>query len=163
VILAEGIYQVLFLKQLERMYKKILVPVDGSEPSKHALATAMDSASKWDAELEILTVIPPVTSLLYAEPVTIVVEEFKEQLEKIHQKILQEATERVKEKHPELKIATKLRQGHVSTMILQESDKEDIDLIVMGSRGLSGLKCWFLGSVSRSVVEHCKKPILIVK
>ena len=89
MILAEGIYQVLILKQTERMYKKILVPVDGSEPSKHALATAMDSASKWDAELEILTVIPPVTSLLYAEPVTIVVEEFKEQLEKIHQKILQ--------------------------------------------------------------------------
>ena len=49
------------------MYDKILVPMDGSEPSKHALRAAMESASKWDSELLILSVIPPISTLLYAD------------------------------------------------------------------------------------------------
>ncbi len=150
------------------MYKKILVPMDGSEASKHALKAAMESASKWDAELVLLTFIPPVSTLLYGGTGSLMVNmdayaRARAQLERVHQRVLKDAEKMVEESHPELKVSMSLCKGHVPSKILEVSDKDDIDLIVMGSRGLSGLKSWFLGSVSKNVVEHCKKPILIVK
>ena len=147
------------------MYKKILVPMDGSEASKHALKAAMESASKWGADIELLTVVPPVSELLYGGmgDIMVNIDAYHEQLVQVHKQFLHEAVEMVKEYHPELKVSKSILNGHVPTKILEESNKDDIDVIVMGSRGLSGIKSWFLGSVSKNVVEHCRKPILIVK
>jgi len=147
------------------MYKKILVPVDGSEPSIHALGHAMESASKWEAELLIISIIPPISAFLYSGYGSYVVnfDEYEKRLKQIHLRILQDAKNKVNEEHPELNVSVKLAHGHVPTQILRISEQEDVDLMVMGSRGLSGIKSWFLGSVSKNVVEHCKKPILIVK
>ncbi len=147
------------------MYKKILVPLDGSEPSKHALIAAMESASKWDSELLILSVIPRVSALLYTGHGSIGKDlgVYENELKQIYMKIVNDAREMVRTSHPELTISVSVIKGHVPSKILAVSDREDIDLIVMGSRGLSGIESWFLGSVSKNVVEHCKKPILIVK
>lgn len=152
------------------MYKKILVPIDGSEPSKHALKSAMEFALKWDAELLVISVIPPVPAHIYSEISNftlytrmIGLEEYDNAIELAHVKVLLEAENTLKESHPELKITTILTKGYVSTRIMEIAEEEDVDLIVMGCRGLSGIKSWFLGGVSRTVVEHCKKPILIVK
>jgi len=60
-------------------------------------------------------------------------------------------------------VKTLLRTGHVPSVIVEEADNEDADLIIMGSRGLSGIKSWVLGSISKAVVEQCTKPILLVK
>ena len=49
------------------LFNKILVPMDGSESSKHALKVAMELAYNWCAELQIVSVIPPVSALLYGE------------------------------------------------------------------------------------------------
>ncbi len=146
----------------EIVYRKILVPMDGSEPSKQALKVAIESASKWGAELQIVSVIPPVSALLYGTR-AVNIDEYEQMLEKIYIKVLDEAKDMVKEDHPELEVSVSLLKGHVPSTIIKASDSDDIDLIVMGSRGLSGIKSWFLGSVSKNVVEHCKKPILIVK
>ena len=147
------------------MYKKILVPMDGSDSSKHALKAAMESASKWGAELQIVSVIPPISALLYGGVGNAMVDldEYEQWLEQAHIDVLNNAKEMVKENHPELEVSTSLLKGHVPSEIIKVSDSDDIDLIVMGSRGQSGIKSWFLGSVSKNVVEHCKKPILIVK
>ncbi len=147
------------------MYKKMLVPIDGSDPSLHALGYAMESASKWDAEVLILSVIPPISAFLYSEYSGYIVDfdEYEKQLKQIHLKILQDAKNKVNEEHPEVGVSVKLAHGHVPSKILRISEQEDVDLIIMGSRGLSGIKSWFLGSISKYVVEHCKKPILIVK
>lgn len=143
----------------------MLVPIDGSASSIHALGYAMESASKWSAELLILSVIPPVSTFLYSGYGGYIVDfdEYEKHLKQIHLKILQDAKKKVSEEHPEVNVSLKLTHGHIPTKILSISEQEDVDLIVMGSRGLSGIKSWFLGSVSKYVVEHCKKPILIVK
>jgi len=147
------------------MYKKILVPIDGSEPSIHALGHAMEYASKWGAALLIASIIPPISAFLYSGYGSYVADfdEYEKHLKQIHLKILQDAKNKVNEEYPELNVSVKLAHGHVPTKILSISEQENVDLIVMGSRGLSGIKSWFLGSVSKNVVEHCKKPILIVK
>ena len=147
------------------MFNKILMPVDGSEPSNHALTYSLDQASTHDAELIILTVIEPTPTILYGDDefpgVNIV--EYEDTMEKSHKQVLIQAEEKVKKTHPELKRRTILTKGHVAMRIIEIAMKEDVDLIVMGSRGLSGLSGWVLGSTSRHVVEHCTKPILIIK
>jgi len=69
----------------------------------------------------------------------------------------------VKNRHPNLKFVTRLRRGRPSAVIVNVANSENVDLIVMGSRGLGGVSGWVLGSTSRRVVETCEKPILIVK
>ncbi len=147
------------------MFKKILVALDGSEPSNNALSFAIELASTWSAELLILSVMPPESKLFYASSGTplINVEEYLESLRKVYLKVLKDAEKKVEEGHPEINVSTVLRKGHVSSEIIDAADSEEVDLIVMGSRGLSGIKSWFLGSTSKNVVEHCKKPIFIVK
>ena len=145
------------------MFKKILIATDGSEHAKHALHYAIESAVKWGAELIILTVVPPVSQQVYPSefnaPYTL---ELKEDLRRSHQRVLSEAANLTKNKQPDVKIVTRLEEGRPSSIIVEVAQLEDVDLIVMGSRGMGGL-IGFIGSTSRHVVEACTKPILIVK
>ena len=139
--------------------------MDGSEPSNHALSYAIEQATSFDAELIVITVIPPTSALLYGDDdfPTINIEDYEKAMEESHKEVLNIAKERVNKSHPELKITTVLDNGHVGMSIVDFAKKEDVDLIVMGNRGLSGLTEFLLGSTSRYVVEHCTRPILIVK
>ena len=147
------------------MYSRILIPLDGSEPSDHALTHTMNLAAKEEAELILLTVIAPVSALLYGdeESPTVDMEDYDRVLESSHRQVLSKAEKKVKTVYPDLKAKQLLARGHVSKTIIETAESEDVDLIVMGSRGFTGVKGWLLGSTSRHVVEHCTKPILIVK
>ena len=145
------------------MYEKILIATDGSEHAKHALNYAVESAVKWDAKLIILTVVPPVPPLVYSNEFSAsYITELKGDLRKFHQRILKEAANIVKNKHLKIKVQTRLEEGRPSDIIVETAREEDIDLIVMGSRGMGGI-IGFLGSTSRHVVHTCTKPILIIK
>lgn len=134
------------------LYEKILVATDGSEHAKNVLNSAIETASKWGAELIIITVVPPGSPVLY-----------RSETRAYHQQVLKDAAESVVNKDPELKFFTRLEEGPPSTMIVKIAEDEDADLIVMGSRGLGGITGLLLGSTSRHVVETCTKPILIIK
>lgn len=56
-----------------------------------------------------------------------------------------------------------LKEGDAGKEIVKYCEEAGCDLIVMGSRGLSGLKEWWLGSVSHYVSQHTKRSVLIVK
>ena len=144
------------------MFEKILVAVDGSEHAKHALKYAVESAVKWKAELIILTVVPPVHPVYPSGFCIPYIPEFIDAMRESHRIILKEAENIVKNKHLDIKVETRLEEGRPSTTILDIAEKEDVDLIVMGSRGMGGI-IGFLGSISRHVVEACTKSILIVK
>ena len=147
------------------MYKTILVATDGSESAKHAVEHAAISADKWGAKLLILTVVSP--------PQTIFTDiggfsaGYNVDLEKAttsyYSGVLEDAKNSLKEKYPELKVSTQIKKGYAPKKILEASEKTEVDLIVIGSRGLGGLTGWFLGSVTNHVVNHCTKPILVVK
>jgi len=145
------------------LFKKILIATDGSEHAKHALNYAVESAVKWGAKLIILTVIPPISPLVasskYNAPY---IPKLEDNLRESHQRILSEAANIVKNKHLEIKVETQLLKGRPSYVIVETAKEEDVDLIVMGSRGMGGI-IGFLGSTSRRVVESCTKPILIIK
>lgn len=152
-------------KGVEILFEKILVPMDGSEPSKHALKYAIAFASKWNAELLVISVIPPIPAQLYSESDNLLIdlEEYDKAIEQIHVKVLDDAKKIVNVAHSELTVTTFLAKGYVPTKIVEIAEEKNVDLIVMGNRGFSGIKNWLLGSVSKNVVERCTKPILIVK
>jgi len=146
------------------MYKKILVATDGSENSKHAMNYAMETAAKWNAELLILTVIP--RSLSYLTPLDgtpVYIPQFDEDLKNAYLSINKQAAETVMKGQPEIEVRILLKKGRPGEVIIDVADKEDVDLVVVGSRGLGGISGWVLGSTSRHVVDCCKMPVLVVK
>ena len=146
------------------LFKKILVATDGSEHAKHALNYAVESADKWGAELLILTVVPPISPLVYSDEFSpTYIPELEEDLIEFHKRILRESAEIVNDKHLELKVETLLEEGRPSNVIVETAREENVDLIVLGSRGLGGISGSLLGSTSQAVVHLCTKPILIVK
>jgi nucleotide-binding universal stress UspA family protein len=147
------------------MYKTILVATDGSEPAKHAVEYAAVSAEKWGAKLLILTVVPP-PAIIFTEVSGYTHDysyDYEKALMSYHTAVLDEAKKSLKEKHPDLNVETQVKKGAISNKILETFDDPEIDLMFMGSRGLGGITGWFLGSVTNHVVNHCKKPILVVK
>lgn len=153
------------------MYKKILVAFDGSEPSRNALDHAVSIANQWKAELSILSVVPRVMMPVFpdegfgAAPITAAqdMSDYQDKMKNIYAKSLKEAEEDIKEAFPDMKVTTLLLEGRPSNVIDEEAEKENVDLIVIGSRGLGGITGWILGSTSRHVVESCTKPVLVVK
>ena len=148
------------------MIKKILVPIDGSKSADHALDFALDLAGKYSAEVMVTTVFDePALSLvargmLYAPVST---ENYLKMLRDFHEKILLEALNKAKKFSPKLKVSIKLLQGRPADKIVETAKEGVFDLIVVGSRGLGGIKEFFLGSVSDRVADEASCPVLIVK
>jgi len=147
------------------MITKILVATDGSDHAGHALKYAIETAAKWDAPLIILSVIPPIRPIL-PDPDGLYptyIPEFEEELDKAYKSILNEAVNSVVKKQPDIKVEARLEKGRPADVIVEIANTENVDLIVMGSRGLGGITGSVLGSTSQAVVHSCSKPILIVK
>ncbi len=145
------------------MFKKILIPVDGSEGSWRALNTAVELGKKFGSELHVVNVIQPYNNAaLLAVPLDhATVSQGNSELEKIGDKVLEMAQERLVGYEGETKFT--LEVGHPSERIIAIAKKTDVDAIVIGSRGLSGIAEFFLGSVSSKVSQYATVPVLIVK
>ena len=145
------------------MFNKILVALDGSEPANHALTYAIDSAEKWEAELLVLTVTPFANTTVYLGDFDVIdLEEWQKSLKDAHKQILMKAEDTLK-LHPNVEYRTIIVEGRSGSKIVDVANKENVDLIVVGNRGFGGLTGYILGSTSRHVVDHCEKPILVIK
>lgn len=92
-----------------------------------------------------------------------IIAELEKALGDAHQSILTEAAKNVKDEYPEIKFSTRLERGRPPDVIVEVGIEEDVDLIVMGSRGTGGVSALVLGSTSRHVVETWIKPIIIIR
>lgn len=152
----------------EIVITKILVPIDGSEHSDRALEFALDIADKYSAKVSLLSVAQPVVlaGIPYlTQPVLppTSTARYIDEMEAVHKKILSEALKKAKESKPDLTITKKLANGRPADKIIEIAKDENFDLIVIGSRGLGGIKEFFLGSVSDRVADEAPCPVLIVK
>ena len=144
------------------MFSRILVGLDGSEYSLKALEFAVDLAKKYSSQLVLIHVVmrqiyainPPEAGILAG---TAIVRE----LEAEGKAILAKGEETVKAQG--LPVEARLRQGVPAEELLRAAADEKADLIVLGSRGLSQVKAFLLGSVSDKVSHHAKCPTLIVR
>jgi nucleotide-binding universal stress UspA family protein len=133
------------------MITKVLLATDGSESAKNALNYSLGFLPT-DVKLFIISVIPEVVK-----------QELEDSLQKSHERIVREAEEFVKKKRPDLIVHKVVAEGIPSDVICYHANTENVDMVIMGSRGLGGVKGFLLGSVSRNVVNACSKPVLIVK
>jgi nucleotide-binding universal stress UspA family protein len=147
-------------------FSKILVAVDGSEKSLYAAKYAIVLARKDDAEVIALTVapMPAVYDLSYT-----LVERSREhtlaEAEKAFDKIKTFITETNGKNGKPVKLRTEVAESAVSVeaTIVNYADEENVDIIVIGTKGKSGLKRLLLGSVASGVVTYATKPVLVVK
>jgi nucleotide-binding universal stress UspA family protein len=156
------------------IFRKILVPLDGSEHSGRALEAAIQIAKNFNSKLVLLTVhhvtITPVTSpeLTIQAPVIVpdalAAEMTERAIEAAHnydKRILAEAEAKVRSE--KIEVETELIDGNAVEEIVRKSEEGKFDLIVMGARGLSTIKKLFIGSVSDGVIKKAPCPVLIVK
>lgn len=140
----------------------ILVPVDGSKASSLALSYAADLAKRYSAKVRIVYVIPSPAFMFCQdtfEELTIV--DIEEELERSGQALLNKYSEEAEALG--VKVTTTLLKGHPGRQIVQYAKTEGFNLIVMGSRGLSAVSRFLLGSVSSYVTNHAECPVIIVK
>ena len=144
------------------MFDKILVAVDGSNPSLHALEVAATVAKQNKAELTVLTVVPPVPPMVEGD-MPHYAPDFSKDLRESYANMLNKHVKELKEKHPDLTVKGVVTEGSPARKIVEESRKLESDMIIVGNRGTSGILSWMLGSVSRHVSDACTVPVLIVK
>lgn len=127
---------------------KVLVPVDGSKGSDKALKQAVVLAKKFGAKITLLYIQE--SGLFGMKP---------EMAKQVGKHVLAQSAKKAKG------VATdeKLESGDVGKRIGQVAEKEDYDIIVMGSKGHSSIKRFLLGSASNHVLHYTNHPVLIVK
>jgi len=153
----------------DQIFSKLLVPIDGSEPSFHAARVAINIANKFNSEIIVLfVVVSPskseyanLTGLVTPKQIDMIIENAKKESKKWFSKIEDIA----KEKNPNIKVSTKVILTGVAVYgeIIHYAQEENIDLIVIGTRGRSGIKKLLLGSTASGVVTYANCPVLVTK
>ena len=155
------------------MFKKILVPLDGSEHSMKALDVAVQIAKKFDGKITLLHVYSiSAFPLIMPEPTTLTppgiplvtqreVSKITEATRKTGEDILANGEEKVKAEG--VLVEKVLLEGHVVNEIVRTAREGNYDLIVIGARGISKMRELLLGSVTDGVIHHVSCPVLVVK
>lgn len=137
------------------MYKRILVPTDGSEASRNALIQALGLAEKFNSEVEIFNVTPTSEAFDLAYSLLIT----QDQINKSGDFVLEATLKGID--IGKVKLLKKHTSGNTAISILDEI-KREFDLVVMGTRGHSVLIGAALGSVTQRVLAHAECPVLVV-
>jgi nucleotide-binding universal stress UspA family protein len=142
--------------------RKILVPIDGSECSLNAAKYAIKVAKDENADLFCVQVIASVPYGYASSPPAI--DQYFKDIEEKAQSWFDKVRDMAKnEGIPELKTETFADVKSVIGSIIDYATSRDVDLIVIGTRGRTGLKRFLMGSVANGVVQHAHCPVLLVR
>lgn len=144
-------------------FKKILCPTDFSEPSYEAIKAAGELAYHFGSELHIVHVIasvPIVPVPIGPEPSAFNVSLYEQELDASSKRALEEVVNQLESK--ELKTRLIALRGDPADEIVRTVDEENVDLIVIATRGRTGLDRLVFGSVAEKVVRLAKCPVLTI-
>ena len=155
-------------------FKKILVAQDGSESSQRAAQAALELAEKLKADLVVLHAISPPTSYYHSTiasptgmslpaPSPHEIDAYYAYARKVALGIVGETESKAKKQGIHVKTEIPEAVSSIVETIVNHASKENVDLIVVGTRGLGGFKKLLLGSVSSGIVSHAHCPVLIVR
>ncbi len=143
---------------------KILVPVDGSAHSMNAVKIAVDFAKMKGAEVQVISVVPFISGIEAHEISPSRRERHMESLTRISEDAVKQACDLLSASGVTATCSkTVLASVSVPDAIIDYAEQEKVDLIVMGSRGLSASARFKLGSVASQVVKYCPCSIYLVK
>ena len=142
------------------MYKKILVPLDGSELAKKALDEAEKLANCFGAEIVLFEVVPFMP--IYGSPELVTPLIVDEKQKEAAEKYLVNLSEELKKKG--FRATAVVRTGQqVAVEIIDFAKESGANLIVMCTHGRSGISRWVLGSVALKVLTRAETPILLIR
>ena len=144
------------------MYKKILVPLDGSKRAEAVLPHAEEMANRYGADIIFLRVEELYVMLEWDEVVDLAeCHEKFDTRKKASESYLAHLKTKFRDKG--IKAEARVVYGPVVRSILTEAEEMDADIIVMASHGLSGLPRTFYGSVTAGVLQKIDRPLLIIR
>jgi len=144
------------------MYKKILVPLDGSEFSECVLNHIEAIAKGCQVpEVVLLGVAEPISyQVYYMIGIEDRVRDMQKETEKYVESYLSKAADSLKEDG--IAVQTVVVSGRPAEEILDYANKNQVDLIIMSTHGRSGVSRWVVGSVTDKVVRHSVAPVLTI-
>lgn len=148
------------------MYKKILLPTDGSESAEMAADHAFLLGSRSGAEILVLNVVEtPRFTGLRTEDKDELMNKLKEEGQNSFDRIKDMLMERKKtgKCEKDVNLSFEFKEGSPADVILQTLAEENIDLVVMGTSGKRGLNRFLLGSVAENTMRSAKIPVLVVR
>ena len=143
------------------MFKKILVPLDGSQMAEAALNEVRALAQETAAEMVLVHVNVPIASRYYPGLLPDV-GEIERDMSAESNRYLQRVATTLNDRS--IRTSTvQLNDPAVADAILNYADHNNIDLIAMSTHGRSGIGRWLLGSVADRVIHGAKVPVLLVR
>lgn len=147
------------------MYKRILVPTDGSDLSFAAIQAAMRLAKSIEAEIVAINIMPRLSQLVfpdYGAYEVVSEEEFEKETAEEARNILEVA----KEEAASLNVLCRTvaqRDSNIFHAIIDAANQYQCDLILMASHGRRGVTGLLLGSETTRVLTHCRIPVLVYR
>lgn len=160
----------------EETEMKLLVPVDGSLASFNAVKKSIEIARKYDFSIKLITVVEQnnvsrhnrnerlwrqvdgsiIAGTTRTQKDDELTSELRESAQNRLDSILREND------FAGLKVEKEVLEGEADQVILEEANRGGFDLVVMGNRGFSKIKRFFVGSVTQSVISEAKCPVLVI-
>ncbi|MFH1154614.1 MAG: universal stress protein [Pseudomonadota bacterium] len=141
--------------------KRILCCVDFSVNADKAFEAAVDLAAKYQAQLHLIHVLPPVVNPLVVDIEVAVPEESTQALVlKLEEQMHNDYARRFKNGVETIFV---VKTGHVSSEILNYLMDEKIDIVVLGAYGLSGVELVLFGSVAKRIAHKAPCTVMIVR
>lgn len=156
------------------LFKKILVALDGSESSQRAAQAALELGEKLKADLIALHAITPPTSYYHstiASPTGISlpapsqheIDAYHDYSRKVATNIVRETESKAKKQGIHIKTEIPEAVPSIVETTINHAAKENVDLIIVGTRGLGGFKKMLPGSASSGLVSHANCPALVAR
>ena len=147
-----------------RRYQRVMVALDGSESSNRAFQVAVDLTIMLKAELTILHIVEIPTSIYFPpEPIEVDIEKIQGRDLTEWEKLVSKAASIAESKGLKANQKVMRHMGSVAEGIREYADKNGIDLIVVGTRGLGGVKRLVFSSVAGGVVSNANCSVLVVR
>ena len=154
------------------MFERLLVPLDGSRFASRALLYAAEVAQRFGADVILIQVVKPATSVIdAATPIGIspagseiavraALEADKRNTARAR-RYLRGKVRAMKSRH--VQSSYRVLMGDIARSIMEFSEKENVDLVVMTTHGRSGLRRAVMGSVADVVIRESGRPVLVIR
>ena len=154
------------------MFRRVLVPLDGSRFASRALRYAAEVAQRFSAEVILIHVVKPATAVIDAATpigvsaaaseiaVQVALEADKRNAARAR-RYLSGKVRAMRSRH--IRSSYRVLTGDIAHSIIEFGEKENIDLVVMTTHGKTGLKRAVMGSVADVVIRESGKPVLVIR
>ena len=140
--------------------KKILVPTDFSKNALKAVLYAAEIAKRYNATIYLLHILEAITGRIH-QPYDLH-EKLEEEIVSNRENELATLQKSIAISYPDVKIQKEVIKGTVTNSIAEFAGNNEIDLIVMGTKGATGLRELLMGSVATATIDSTKIPVLAI-